>query len=132
VYVRSIQVAAVERALGREYPITWAIWHGFHVLRPDCMLIAGWSAYPAQAAIAWCVALRMPFVLLIGRAPDLPGGRLRRLLTDFVVQKSAAVVYSDASDAPTHLVNVTRRIRQSIQRHARRRRSRSASSDRRG
>jgi hypothetical protein len=72
-FPRSVRLAPLERALGRRYPITWTIWHSFYFLRPHCMLIWGWSTFATQAAIAWCTACRIPYLLLI----DEHGGRVR-------------------------------------------------------
>jgi hypothetical protein len=47
------------------YPINWAIWKSFHRLRPDCMVISGRNTFATHAAIAWCMALRLPYLLLI-------------------------------------------------------------------
>ena len=63
-FPRSLRHSRIDRIVGREYPVNWAIWKSFHALRPDCMIIAGWDAFATQAAIAWCLARRVPFLLL--------------------------------------------------------------------
>ena len=74
-FPRSVRVSRIDRLLGRDYPINWAIWNSCRTLRPDCMIIAGWSTFAAQAAIVWCVARRVPFVLLPKRTAESSGGR---------------------------------------------------------
>jgi hypothetical protein len=100
-FARSARVAMLDRVLGREYPVTWTIWHSFYFLRPDCMLISGWSTFPAQAAIAWCIARRVPYLLLIderGRGILAEGReRLRRKLISAVARRSAGVLVNHSA-----------------------------------
>lgn len=94
-FARTVRVAGVDRVLGREYPVTPTIWHSFYFLNPDCMLISGWRSFPAQAAIAWCVARRVPYLLLIEHGRSIPtngDGGLRRVLVGAVARRSAGVL----------------------------------------
>lgn len=94
---RSLHVSRVNRIVGREYPINWAIWKAFHALRPDCMIIKGWSTFAAQAAIAWCLARRVPFLLLLTdesgwlRAVDR-NGRWQDALAGLAARRADAVL----------------------------------------
>ncbi len=63
-FPRSMRISALERALGREYPINWAIWNSFRGFRPDCMLISDFGTFATQAALVWCTARRIPYVLI--------------------------------------------------------------------
>ena len=95
-FPRSVRISGLDRALGRDYPVHWAIWKSFHALRPDCMIIAGWDTFATQAAIAWCIARRVPYVLLIdekdsaGRANG--SKRWQRAVVDAAVGNAAAVL----------------------------------------
>lgn len=95
-FPRSARVARLDRVLGRRYPITWTVWHSFYFLWPDCMLIWGWSTFATQAAIAWCVARRVPYLLLIdqhSRTSTADGdGGLRGVLVGAVARRAAAVL----------------------------------------
>lgn len=106
-FPRTTRVARVERALGREYPITPTIWHSFYLLRPDCMLISGWTTFSAQAAIAWCIARRVSYLLLVdefGRSVSANGdGRFRRALVDAVSRRSAGV-FATGLATPTSML----------------------------
>jgi hypothetical protein len=150
-FARSARVAKLDRILGREYPITWTIWHSFYFLRPDCMLISGWSTFPAQAAIAWCVARRVPYLLLIdesgGSVPTDGDGGLRHVLIGAIARRSAGLLVAapttrtsvlahgvssehlrharEATDL-TGILECVRSARDESVRRARRRRSRSA------
>jgi len=64
-FPRSLRVPLLDRALGREYPISWTIWRSLHRLRPDCTIVAGPGTFAAQAAILWCRARRVPYLVLI-------------------------------------------------------------------
>jgi hypothetical protein len=102
-FARSARVAMVDRILGREYPVTWTIWHSFYFLRPDCMLISGWGTFPAQAAIVWCIAHRVPYLLLIDESDRgflADGhGRLQRNLLGAVARRSASVLVKGSATA---------------------------------
>ena len=107
-FARTTRLATLERHLGYDYPLTWTIWHSFYFLRPDCMLIFGWSTFPAHAAIAWCVARGVPYLLLIDerehRMASTREKGLRRILARAVVRRSAAILVAgsatDAKDLP--------------------------------
>jgi hypothetical protein len=94
-FPRSYRIARLERALGREYPITPTIWHSFYFLRPDCMLIYGLSTFSAQSAIAWCLTRRVPYLLIDehGQGIQADGDRAwRRLLIGAIVRRGAGIV----------------------------------------
>lgn len=95
-YPRSLHLSWIDRVLRREYPINWAIWKSFHALRPDCMIIAGWSTFATQAAIAWCLARRVPFLLLIDGNERLHqvdrNGGWQHVLVGAFARRAAAVL----------------------------------------
>jgi hypothetical protein len=117
-YPRSNRVPRLDRALGRRYPITWTIWHSFYFLRPDCMLIWGWNTFATQAAIAWCVARRVPYVLLVeepGPTVLADGHRGSRRVLRAVTQRAAEILVTgplpDGTDAVVRrLLELVRRI----------------------
>src|SRR5205823_2954202 len=98
-FPRSARVARLHRILGRPYPITWTIWHSFYFLRPDCMFIWGWDTFATQAAIFWCVARRVPYVLVIDehgrRIPANGGWGLRHVLVTVVARRAAGVLTTE-------------------------------------
>jgi hypothetical protein len=131
-FARSARVAMLDRVIGREYPVTWTIWHSFYFLRPDCMLISGWSTFPAQAAIVWCIARRVPYLLLIDERErgilDETDESLRRKVAVAVARRSAGLLVRDGSTArDADVLNLARRAgEQTVRQRARRRRSHSA------
>jgi hypothetical protein len=97
-FPRSIRLQAVDQALGREYPINWAIWNSFRSLRPDCLLVCDLGTFAAQTALIWCTVFRIPYVL-VSRDRELAGGPERtRALVRFATRRAVGVV---AADAPT-------------------------------
>jgi hypothetical protein len=111
-FPRSARIAQLDRILGRRYPITWTIWHSFYFLRPDCMLIWGWSTFATQAAIAWCVARRVPYLLVVdqpgrGILADRDAG-LRRAVASAVARRAAGVVVTGPATREAMLVHGVR------------------------
>ena len=91
---RSLHVSLVDRVLGRPYPISWTIWRSLRRLRPDCTIIAGPDTFAAQAAVVWCVARRLPYLLLVDdeRARWPARGGWRSVLLGAVTRKAHAVL----------------------------------------
>jgi hypothetical protein len=96
-FPRRLRSSHINRVLGRDYPVNWAILRAFHALRPDCMIIEGWSTFASHAAIAWCVVRRMPFLLLVDESDpadqrgDRNGG-WQHTLAGAVARTAAAVI----------------------------------------
>lgn len=111
-FPRSARVGLLDRILGRRYPINWTIWHSFYFLQPDCILIWGWSNFATQAAIAWGIACRVPYLLLVhedGRSiPTDADGRLRRVLVSAVTQRAAGVFVTGAATEKSMLAHGAR------------------------
>ena len=95
-FPRNLRISLIDRAIGRDYPVHWAIWKSFHALRPDCMIIAGWDTFAAQAALTWCLARRVPFLLVLDESKDAPrvdcNGRWQHALVDNAYRNAAAVL----------------------------------------
>jgi hypothetical protein len=66
------------------------------------MIIAGWSTFATQAAIAWCLARRVPYVLLIDESDrvDRVDGAQRwwGAFVEAAVRNAAAVLVSQRAD----------------------------------
>ena len=100
-FPRSVRLSGLDRILGRSYAINWAIWRSLRRLRPDCVIVEGWSTFAAHAAIAWCVMHRIPYLLVV-ELHAWPGdasraGHARQLLVRAVVRQADAVVVWDAT-----------------------------------
>lgn len=91
-YPRSFRIVLLERVLRRDYPVNWALWLSMHRLRPDCVLVSGVDSFAAQATIAWCLARRVPYLLLLADGVPLRGAAARR-----VARRAHAVLGSAAT-----------------------------------
>jgi len=65
VFLRGVRVPGAGRVLGHEYPVTPGVWRALADVRPDCVVVSGWSTFAAQAAVGWCAVRGVPFVLLV-------------------------------------------------------------------
>jgi hypothetical protein len=115
-FPRSVRSPRIDRAIGRDYPVQWAIWRSFHALRPDCMVIAGWGTFATQAAIAWCLARRVPFVLLLEERDKVDhvdgNGRWQRAFVEAAVRNAAAVLVAGPADGKSTIGNGVRKERE--------------------
>lgn len=93
---RSMRFSRIDRALGREFPVHWAIWRSFQAHRPACMVIEGWNTFAAQSALAWCLTRRVPFLLVVdGDDREGLSGRNRgwqHAVVGAVARRAAAVI----------------------------------------
>jgi glycosyltransferase involved in cell wall biosynthesis len=87
VILRGLRLPGAHRLLRHDYPITPGIFAQLARLRPDCAVITGWSTFPSQAAILWCRARRVPFVLQVESHDYGPRSRWRRLVKGLVVPR---------------------------------------------
>jgi hypothetical protein len=122
-FMRGFRVAALERALGREYPINWAIWNSFRRFGPHCMLVSDLGTFAGQASVLWCTAFRIPYVV-VGRDGELAADSGRpNALVRLAVRRAAGVVTAD--DPAAEAAELVRLA--GLRSRARRRRSRFAS-----
>lgn len=94
-FPRSVRLRGKSR-----YPINWAIWNSFRGLAPDSMLIVGWDTFATQAAIAWCLARRLPYLLLVDEQNAHGSASLttwRHALVRAAVRDAAAVLVTDST-----------------------------------
>jgi glycosyltransferase involved in cell wall biosynthesis len=84
VFLRGLGLPA-RRLLRHDYPVTPGILRVLRESRPDVVAVTGWSTFPSQAAIAWCRARQIPYVLLVESHDVGPRSGWRRALKDAVV-----------------------------------------------
>jgi glycosyltransferase involved in cell wall biosynthesis len=75
------------RVLRHDYPLTLGIARALREARPDVVVVSGWSTFAAQAAIAWCRARRIPYVLLVESHDLGPRAGWRRMVKGTVVPR---------------------------------------------
>ena len=86
---RGVLGHAYRGVLGHAYPVNWAIWRALLRLRPDCVVVSGWSTFAAQAAIAWCWMRGIPYVLMIESHGLETRVGWRRMVKQTVVRRAA-------------------------------------------
>jgi glycosyltransferase involved in cell wall biosynthesis len=94
--MKSVRVPAAERVLRHDYPVNYAIWRAFIRLRPECMIVSGWSTFASQAAIVWCRMRRIPYLLVVEShdRDARPGWRraVKAAVVPWVVKGAAGVL----------------------------------------
>ncbi len=65
VFLRGWGVPGARRLVRHDYPVTPGVAHALRASSPGVVVISGWSTFASQAAIAWCRARRIPYVLLV-------------------------------------------------------------------
>ena len=87
VFLSGPRLAVVGALLRHDYPVTPGILRALRVARPDVVVVSGWSTFPSQAAIAWCRAKRVPYVLLVESHDLGPRAGWRRAVKGAVVPR---------------------------------------------
>jgi glycosyltransferase involved in cell wall biosynthesis len=64
-FLRGINVPGARHLLRHDYPLTLGLGRVLRATAPNVVVIAGWSTYAAQAALAWCRTRRVPYVLQV-------------------------------------------------------------------
>jgi glycosyltransferase involved in cell wall biosynthesis len=102
VFLSGVPVPGLRRVLRHDYPITPGILAALRRSAPDVVVISGWSTFASQAAVAWCRAQRVPYVLHVESHDLDPRPRWRRAVKDAVaspVIRGAASVLAVGSAA---------------------------------
>jgi len=63
VFLRGVRVPGVRRLLRHDYPVTPGVVRALRKSQPEVVVVSGWSTFASQAAVAWCRARRLPYVL---------------------------------------------------------------------
>ena len=117
VFLDGIKLPGVRGVLRHDYPVTPGIWRALREARPDCVVVSGWSTFSSQAAIGWCRARRVPYVLLVESHDEGPKPGWRRRVKETVVPSvvrgaaSVLVTGSLARDSMEALGAAPERIR---------------------
>jgi glycosyltransferase involved in cell wall biosynthesis len=65
VFLRGVSLPGARRVVRHDYPLTPGIFRKLAEARPDVVVVSGWTTFASQAALAWCRARRIPYVLLV-------------------------------------------------------------------
>ncbi len=85
--MRSVRVPGAPRVLRHAYPVNYAIWRALFRLRPECVIVSGWSTFAAQAAIVWCRMRHIPYLLVVESHDRDPRPGWRRAFKAAVVPR---------------------------------------------
>jgi glycosyltransferase involved in cell wall biosynthesis len=85
VFLRGVRVPGAERVLRHDYPLTPGVVPALEELRPDVVVVSGWSTFAAQAAVAWCRLRDVPYVLVVESHDEDPRPGWRRTVKNTVV-----------------------------------------------
>jgi len=96
VFLDGLKIPGLRGVFRHDYPVTPGIWRALREARPDCVVVSGWSTFAAQAALSWCRARCVPYVLLVEShdAGPKPGWRRRvkETVVPPIVKRAASVL----------------------------------------
>ena len=87
VFLGGVRLPGAERLLHHDYPVTPGVVPALEETGPDVVVVSGWSTFAAQAAIAWCRARRVPYVLVVESHDEGPRPGWRRWVKGAVVPR---------------------------------------------
>src|SRR5262245_45507639 len=85
VFLRGVGVPGASRILRHDYPVTPGVLRALSSARPDCVVVSGWSTFASQAALAWCRARHVPYLLIVESHDEDPRPRWRSAVKGTVV-----------------------------------------------
>ena len=107
VFLDGVRIPGARRLVRHDYPVTPGIVGALEKSRPNVVVVSGWSTFAAQAAVAWCRARSVPYVLHV-ESHDLDSRPAwRRFVKDAVATRvirgaaSVLVVGSAAHESVT-------------------------------
>ena len=87
VFLSGPRLPLVASLLRHDYPVTPGIFEALRSTRPDVVVVSGWSTFASQAAIAWCLARRIRYLLLVESHDLGPRSAWRRAVKGAVVPR---------------------------------------------
>ena len=87
IFLRGLRVPGARTFLRHDYPLTPGVVHALNESGPDVVVVSGWSTFASQAAVAWCRARRVPYVLHVESHDLDPRPRWRRAVKDAVATR---------------------------------------------
>ncbi len=85
VFLRGVRLPAARRILHHDYPVTPGVVGALSEVRPDVVVVSGWSTFAAQAAITWCGLKDVPYLLVVESHDEGPRTGWRRSVKGTVV-----------------------------------------------
>jgi glycosyltransferase involved in cell wall biosynthesis len=88
VFLRGLRVPGASRLLLHDYPVTLGIFGALADARPDVVVVSGWSTFACQAAMLWCRAKWVPYLLLVESHDIGPRSGWRRAVKGAIVPRA--------------------------------------------
>lgn len=101
-FLRGVRLPGARSLLRHDYPLTPGVFRALRESRPDVVVVSGWSTFASQAAMAWCRAHGVPYLLHVESHDLDPRPRWRRAVKHSVatpVIRGAAGVLAVGSAA---------------------------------
>ena len=87
VILRGVRLPFARCLLHHDYPVTPGVVGALHGAQPEVVVVTGWSTFASQAAIAWCRARRVPYLLLVSSHDAGPRSGWRRAVKGAIVPR---------------------------------------------
>lgn len=87
VFLRGVRIPGARPLIRHDYPVTPGIVGSLRRLRPDVVVVTGWSMFASQAAIAWARRNGIPYLLLVSSHDSGPKPGWRRAVKGTVVPR---------------------------------------------
>jgi glycosyltransferase involved in cell wall biosynthesis len=84
-FLRGFRVPGARRLVHHEFPVTPGIFGTLEKARPDVVAVVGWSTFASQAALAWCRARHVPYILEVDSHDEGDRAGWRRAVKGLVV-----------------------------------------------
>jgi glycosyltransferase involved in cell wall biosynthesis len=107
VFLHGVRVPGMRKVVRHDYPLTPGIVRALRESRPDVVVVSGWSTFASLAAVTWCRAHRIPYVLHVESHDLDPRPAWRRRVKDTVatpIIRGAASVLAVGSAARDSVV----------------------------
>jgi glycosyltransferase involved in cell wall biosynthesis len=86
-FLRGFRVPGAVHVVRHDYPVTPGVLSALGQMRPDVVVVSGWSTFASQAALVWCRVRRVPYVLLVESHDQGPRAGWRRAVKDAVAPR---------------------------------------------
>ena len=85
--LKGVRIPGARPLIRHDYPVTPGIIAALKRLRPDVVVVTGWSMFASQAAIAWARRSGVPYLLLVSSHDAGPKPGWRRAVKSTVVPR---------------------------------------------
>ncbi len=87
VFLEGVRIPFLRRLLHHDYAVTPGIRRVLREAQPEVVVITGWSTFASQAALAWCRARHVPYLLLVSSHDAGPRSGWRRMVKGAIVPR---------------------------------------------